>query len=118
MVVRDVNYKLFACTKLLTMVEIHYNAGGGMLMLVNIIGFLAAFTSTISLIPQVIKMYKTRSVDDLSTWMIVNFLLTSILWVIYGFLITSWSVWLTNIFMLLFALIMIWLKVRYGKMAG
>ena len=84
-----------------------------MLMLVDIIGFLAAFTSTISLIPQVIKMLQTRSVEDISIWMIINFLLTSILWILYGFMITSWSVWLTNIFMLIFAIIMIYLKVKY-----
>ena len=84
-----------------------------MLMLVDIIGFLAAFTSTISLIPQVIQMLQTRSVKDVSIWMIINFLLTSILWILYGFMITSWSVWLTNIFMLIFAIIMIYLKVKY-----
>ena len=83
-------------------------------MLVDIIGFLAAFTSTISLVPQVIKMFQTRSVEDISTWMIINFLLTSMLWIFYGIMITSWSVWLTNIFMLIFAIIMIYLKVRYG----
>ena len=82
-------------------------------MLVDIIGFLAAFTSTISLIPQVIQMLQTRSVKDVSIWMIINFLLTSILWILYGFMITSWSVWLTNIFMLIFAIIMIYLKVKY-----
>ena len=82
-------------------------------MLVDIIGFLAAFTSTISLIPQVIKMLQTRSVEDVSIWMIINFLLTSILWILYGFIIISWSVWLTNIFMLIFAIIMIYLKVKY-----
>ena len=86
-------------------------------MLVHIIGFLAAFTSTISLIPQVIKMWKTRSVADISTVMILNFLLTSVLWILYGLMITSWSVWVTNIFMLIFAIIMIWLKFKYNKNA-
>ena len=82
-------------------------------MLTNIIGFLAAFTSTISLIPQIIKMFQTRSVEDVSIGMIVNFLLTSVLWIMYGIMITSWSVWLTNVFMLVFALIMIYLKIKY-----
>jgi MtN3 and saliva related transmembrane protein len=89
------------------------NAGGGMLMLVNIIGFLAAVTSTISLIPQVIKMFKTHSVEDLSIGMIINFFLTSILWIIYGIMISSWSVWLTNIIMLIFSVIMLYLKMKY-----
>lgn len=82
-------------------------------MLVNIIGFLAAFTSTISLIPQIIKMCKTRSVDDISIGMVLNFLATSVFWIAYGFMIMSWSVWLTNIFMLICAVIMVYLKVKY-----
>ena len=84
-------------------------------MLVNIVGFLAAITSTISLIPQVMQMYKTRSVNDISIGMIINFVLTSILWIVYGVLITSWSDWLTNIFMLIFALVMIYFKIKYSK---
>ena len=87
----------------------------GTLMLVNIVGFLACFTSTISLIPQIIKMFKTRSVDDLSTGMIINFLLSSIFWILYGYLIISWSVLLTNIFMLILAITMAFLKIKYSN---
>jgi len=82
-------------------------------MLVNIIGFLAAFTSTISLIPQIIKMFKTHSVEDISTGMVINFLATSALWTVYGFMITSWSVFICNILMLLSAGIMIYMKIKY-----
>ena len=107
MVPKSVNYKLLLCS-------INYIAKE-LLMLVNIVGFLAAITSTISLIPQVMQMYKTRSVNDISIGMIINFVLTSILWIVYGVLITSWSVWLTNIFMLIFALVMIYFKIKYSK---
>lgn len=86
-------------------------------MLVNIIGFLAAFTSTISLIPQITKMLKSHSVNDVSLGMIINFLLTSVLWIAYGFMITSWSVCLTNIIMLAFAIIMFWLKIKYSNVS-
>lgn len=82
-------------------------------MLLNVIGFLAVLTSTISLIPQIIKMIKTHSVEDISIGMISNFLATSLLWIVYGWMIDSWSVWLTNIFMLIFAVIMAYLKVKY-----
>jgi MtN3 and saliva related transmembrane protein len=87
----------------------------GMLMLVNIIGFLAAFTSTISLIPQIIKMFKTRSVEDISICMVFNFLVTSALWIVYGYMITSWSVFLTNILMLILATIMVYMKIKYRQ---
>jgi len=51
-------------------------------MITSTIGFLAAFTSTISLIPQIYKTYKLKSSQDLSYLMLVNFLITSILWTI------------------------------------
>ena len=84
-------------------------------MLVEFIGFLAAFTSTISLIPQVIQMFRTHSVEDISTWMIVNFICTSVLWVTYGVMIASVSVWGANVIMLIFSILMMYFKVRYSQ---
>jgi MtN3 and saliva related transmembrane protein len=72
-----------------------------MLMIISIIGFLAAFTSTISLIPQIYKTYKLKSSQDLSYLMLVNFFITSMLWTIYGFMIDSVAVWGANIIMIL-----------------
>lgn len=84
-------------------------------MFVEVIGFLAAFTSTISLIPQVIQMFRTRSVEDISVWMIVNFICTSVLWVVYGIMIASVSVWGANVIMLIFSILMMYFKVRYSS---
>lgn len=94
------------------------NAGGGMLMFIYIIGFLASLTSVISLIPQVIKMFQTHSVGDISFWMIFNFIVTSILWIIYGLMVDSASVWGANCFMLLFAAFMMYFKIRYRNVCS
>jgi MtN3 and saliva related transmembrane protein len=85
-----------------------------MLMITSTIGFLAAFTSTISLIPQIYKTYKLKSSQDLSYLMLVNFLITSILWTIYGLMIASVAVWGANIIMIGFSLILLGLKYLYG----
>jgi MtN3 and saliva related transmembrane protein len=84
-----------------------------MLMIISIIGFLAAFTSTISLIPQIYKTYKLKSSQDLSYLMLVNFFITSMLWTIYGFMIDSVAVWGANIIMIGFSLILLVLKYMY-----
>jgi uncharacterized protein with PQ loop repeat len=62
-------------------------------------------------------MFKTRSVDDISIWMIVNFICTSVLWIIYGMMITSASVWIANAIMLVFAILMMYFKVRYNNIS-
>ena len=84
-------------------------------MLVEIIGFLAAFTSTVSLIPQIIKTFRTKSAEDVSFFMLVNFLVTSLLWLLYGLMIGAAAVWVANAIMTLFSIVMLALKVRFSR---
>ncbi|MFK7967928.1 MAG: SemiSWEET family sugar transporter [Rickettsiaceae bacterium] len=72
-------------------------------------------TSVISLMPQIVKSYKTKSVGDLSILMIINFLISSICWTLYGILIDAVSVWATNIVMTVFSLILMNFKFKYDK---
>ncbi|NGX32989.1 MAG: Sugar transporter SemiSWEET [Candidatus Anoxychlamydiales bacterium] len=84
-------------------------------MFLLIIGSIASITSTISLIPQLLQTYKTKSVADLSLLMLVNFLICSICWVIYGIILKAGSVWITNIIMLIFSALLIILKIKYNR---
>lgn len=83
-------------------------------MFIFIIGTLACLTSTISLVPQIYKSYKTKSVEDLSSIMLWNFCICSILWIVYGFTTESATVWITNVIMLVCSIILVVFKVRYG----
>lgn len=83
--------------------------------MIVLLGIIASVTSVISLIPQIIKSYKTKSVCDLSTLMIVNFLISSISWTLYGILINAISIWITNFIMVIFSMILINFKFRYDK---
>src|SRR5690349_19122042 len=51
---------------------------------VQIIGLIAAFCTTISFLPQVIKTWKSGSAKDLSLGMFSFFCLGVLLWLIYG----------------------------------
>ncbi|MEM7589778.1 MAG: SemiSWEET family transporter [Myxococcota bacterium] len=82
-------------------------------MVVEIIGFAAAFTSTIALLPQIVKTLRTRSATDLSFLMLANFLLTSVLWLAYGLMIDATAVWAGNLIMTLFSIMMLGLKARF-----
>jgi MtN3 and saliva related transmembrane protein len=55
-------------------------------------GFMMAFT----MIPQIIKSLKTKSVEDISLLMLIIYVLSSILWTVYGILINSMPVAVTD----------------------
>lgn len=57
--------------------------------LLDLIGYIAAFCSTISLIPQVIKIWKDRSAKAISITMYLIYSLAVVFWLIYGIMINS-----------------------------
>jgi MtN3 and saliva related transmembrane protein len=74
-------------------------------MLWEIVGFL----------PQVIKIYRTKSVKDLSLLAILQFILGIFLWLIYGIYLNSFVIILANsvTFFILLAALVLFLK--YAK---
>ena len=78
-----------------------------------ILGIMAGTLTTISFIPQVIKIYKTKDAKGLS---IVTFYLFSVgvfLWLIYGIVIREWPVILANGITLILIFMIIIMKIRY-----
>jgi MtN3 and saliva related transmembrane protein len=64
---------------------------------IDSIGIIASITSVAGFLPQIYKIQKTRSVQDLSVLMLLNFLICSFAWTIYGNLTNSNYVLMTNI---------------------
>ena len=81
----------------------------------NIIGYLGGIFIMISFVPQVIKSYKTKSVKDLSIWMIAATLVGTSFWITYGILINSKPVMVMNIIFWFIVLFQLFLKIRYEK---
>jgi MtN3 and saliva related transmembrane protein len=52
----------------------------------SVIGILAAFLTTLSFVPQIIKAYHTRRMKDVSRYLMILFTTGSILWIVYGIL--------------------------------
>ncbi len=59
------------------------------LYLSELIGYAAAFCGTVSLIPQIVKLWKERSAKAISTTMYLIYSLGVVLWLIYGIMINS-----------------------------
>lgn len=81
--------------------------------LIEIIGFLAGAFTSISFLPQVIQVWKTRSTKDLSMSMFIVFSAGLILWLIYGITMQQLPIILANGVTLFLALIIIVFKIIY-----
>jgi len=76
------------------------------------VGYLGSFLTSITFIPQVFKAWKTKSVGDLSTWMMSIVVLSTIVWLVYGFAISSGPVIVAN--SIVFALSVLLLYFKYS----
>ncbi|MDR0329329.1 MAG: hypothetical protein LBH99_01445 [Rickettsia sp.] len=86
-----------------------------MVFIENFFGTLAFITSFIGLIPQIYKSAKTRSTSDVSMVMLINYLICSICWIIYGLCQDSIFVILSNVVGCITSLISITQKYYYDK---
>lgn len=88
------------------------DAGIGM-DFVNLSGFIAGTLTTISLLPQVIQTWKTKSVKDISLEMFCILAAGVLLWIIYGICIVAYPIIISNSVTLTFIATIIALKIKY-----
>ena len=84
-------------------------------MIAEIIGYVAGVIIIASWIPQIIKSFKTRSVNDLSILMIVLILTGTILWIIYGLLVKDIPIIAVNAVLVLIISFLLYLKIKHQK---
>jgi MtN3 and saliva related transmembrane protein len=85
--------------------------------LVNIIGYVAATLTTISFLPQLIRVVKLRSARDISLGMFLIFSMGTLFWFIYGLLSRSPPVWIANAVTLALSVSILNLKLRFDRQA-
>ncbi len=78
------------------------------------VGFAAAVLTTVAFVPQILKIWRTRSTKDVSFGMYSVFTLGVALWLAYGVLIDSWPIILANCITLLLAGGVLAMKVKFG----
>ncbi|GAA6769041.1 SemiSWEET family sugar transporter [Flavobacterium johnsoniae] len=82
---------------------------------IDIIGLFAGACITLSTVPQIVKVWKTKKVKDISlkTFSILTFGI--IVWIIYGILKEDLPIIITNSVSLCLNLIMIYFIITYEK---
>ncbi|WP_031454690.1 SemiSWEET family sugar transporter [Flavobacterium chungangense] len=81
----------------------------------DIMGLFAGFCVTVSVIPQIIKVWKTKKVQQISllTFSVLTFGIA--IWVVYGVLKNDFPIIITNSISLFLNLIMVYFLIYYEK---
>jgi MtN3 and saliva related transmembrane protein len=80
---------------------------------IEIIGYCAAFLTTIAFLPQAIWSWRTRDLSGISLGMYALFTAGVGLWLIYGLIIEKWPLILANALTFTLALSILILKLRH-----
>jgi MtN3 and saliva related transmembrane protein len=83
----------------------------------DLLGFLAAALTSVAFLPQVLRVWRTRSAEDISLGMYAAFVCGVACWIGYGFLIDAWPVIIANGITLLLASAVLVLKLRFDRAA-
>lgn len=78
------------------------------------IGYIAATLTTVAFVPQAVKTIRSRDTHGISLGMYATFTVGILFWLMYGFVLMSWPMIVSNIVTLGLSLTILTLKLRYG----
>ncbi len=82
---------------------------------IEIAGHTGAFLSSVTFIPQVYRVWKTKSANDLSMTMMLIVFISTLIWLVYGIALQLWPVILANAVICVLSLMLIYFKIAYRK---
>jgi MtN3 and saliva related transmembrane protein len=80
----------------------------------ELIGYAAAFLTSVSFIPQAIMTIRSKNTSGISRGMYAMFTLGVALWLAYGIYLMSWPMIAANTVTLMLAATILGLKLHYG----
>ncbi len=78
----------------------------------SIIGYLAAFLTTVAFVPQTYRALKSKDLSSISLNMYLLFTFGVVLWIYYGYSTASWPVLIANVITLILSSIILVLKIK------
>ena len=81
----------------------------------DLIGYAGGVLSSVSFLPQVIKIWRTRSAEDLSMLTLMLLTCNVSLWLTYGIVINNAPLYITNAVVLAMVLLMVYFKIKFKK---
>lgn len=84
----------------------------------NMLGFIANIMSNVAFLPQIIKSYRRKKVDDISIGMFVMLFTTQLCWIGYAIPIHAKQLWTSSLteIILLVPIFILWALYRMPKL--
>ncbi|MCA3002354.1 MAG: SemiSWEET transporter [Rhodocyclaceae bacterium] len=82
--------------------------------MIDLIGAVAAFLTTVAFVPQVVKIWRSRSAKDISLPMYVVFTIGVATWLVYGLMLGAMPIIIANCVTLLLAISVVVMKLCWG----
>ncbi|MEN9571074.1 MAG: hypothetical protein RL172_2305 [Bacteroidota bacterium] len=80
---------------------------------ITIVGFAAAFCTTVSFLPQAVKTIRTKDTSGISLFMYLLFTIGTLLWLIFGLYTHNIPVAAANAVTMAFAMVILFYKIKF-----
>lgn len=81
----------------------------------DVLGVIAAMLTLSGFIPQIVKGYKTKKLEDISYFFMLLFIAGFSLWLVYGFYKNDWVIMAANAAGIFFAFALLSMKYKYSR---
>ncbi|MFT3947051.1 MAG: SemiSWEET transporter [Agriterribacter sp.] len=82
---------------------------------IDYVGLFGAVLSSVTFVPQVIKAWQTKSVGDLSIWMVFILIGNVSTWLFYGIVKHDIAIIVANSIILFLSLLILYFKISFKK---
>jgi MtN3 and saliva related transmembrane protein len=82
---------------------------------VTLLGLVAGALTTLAFLPQLFKVWRSRSARDISATWLVTFSSGILLWLIYGILVNALPIILANSVTLALTLVILFFKLKFKR---
>jgi len=82
---------------------------------IDYLGLVGVVTGSLTIVPQVYKAWKSKSVGDLSIWMILILISNVSIWLVYGIARNDFPMILANAVIMVLSLLMLYFKQTFKK---
>ncbi len=82
---------------------------------IDFVGLFGAFLSSVTFVPQVYKVWKSRSANDLSYWTLIILVGNVSTWLFYGIVKKDMAIIIANSIILALALLLVYFKATFKK---
>jgi len=84
-------------------------------IVISLVGVAAAVLTTSSFVPQIIKAYRSKTMDDVSRYLMILFATGTVLWMVYGLYKSDWVIVVANATATVFNAVLLYFKLSFKR---